>query len=82
MYGNLEGLDVCVGERVAWHLIGAGDRFNMHGANFHGLALDLSGNHINAKVVIPGTALTLTSIPDTVGKGLINASLFFFNSIQ
>lgn len=71
MFGNLMGLNVCRGEKVAWHLFGAGDRLNVHGANFHGQALDLSGNHINAKVLIPGTALTLTSSPDVVGQWAI-----------
>ena len=68
MFGNLEGLTMCRGDDVAWHLFGVGGEFDMHGVNFQGQTLEVTGNHVNAKVVLPGTAMTLTSTPDTVGK--------------
>ena len=68
MFGNLEGLSVCRGDNVAWHLFGVGGEFDMHGVNFQGQTLEVTGNHVNAKVVVPGTAMTLISSPDTEGK--------------
>ena len=36
LYGNLPGLDMCLGDDVSWHLIGYGNEVDMHGAHFHG----------------------------------------------
>ncbi|KAK7109489.1 hypothetical protein V1264_013522 [Littorina saxatilis] len=68
MFGNLEGLSVCRGDDVAWHIFGVGGEFDLHGVNFQGQTLEITGNTVNAKVVVPGTAMTLTSSPDTVGN--------------
>ncbi|KAK7494206.1 hypothetical protein BaRGS_00014488 [Batillaria attramentaria] len=68
MFGNLEGLSFCRGDDVAWHVFGVGGQFDLHGVNFQGQTLEVMGNNVNAKVIIPGTALTMTSTPDSVGN--------------
>jgi hypothetical protein len=67
-YANLPGLYTCLGENVAWHMFGVGDRQGVHATNFHGDALDVIGNHINAKVLIPGTSFTYTTVPNSLGE--------------
>ncbi|KAL8609338.1 hypothetical protein ACOMHN_048894 [Nucella lapillus] len=68
MFANLDGLTSCRGDPVAWHLLGLGGDFDVHGVIFHGQTLEIQGNTVNAKIVSPGTAVTLLSTPDTVGN--------------
>lgn len=68
MFGNLEGLSFCRGDDVAWHVFGVGGQFDMHGVNFQGQTLEVTGNHVEAQVIIPGSALILTSTPDSIGN--------------
>lgn len=77
MFGNLEGLHTCLNDDVAWHIFGVGGEFDMHGVNFQGQSLDLTGNHISSEVIIPGSALTLTSKPDSQGNWTISCRTTF-----
>ncbi|XP_043928584.1 ferroxidase HEPHL1 isoform X2 [Protopterus annectens] len=36
VYGNLRGLNMVVGETIAWYLLGLGDEVDLHTAHFHG----------------------------------------------
>lgn len=71
MFGNLEGLEMCQGDEVAWHIIGFGGWFDMHGVNFDGQTLDYLGTKVEGKEIIPGSAVTLLSTPDKVGQWLV-----------
>ena len=39
VYGALPGLDMCQGDLVSWHVMGAGTEIDIHTINFHGNVL-------------------------------------------
>ena len=39
VYGNLPGLEMCLGDRVAWHVFSLGTETDMHTLYFHGNVL-------------------------------------------
>ncbi|KAL2094395.1 hypothetical protein ACEWY4_009114 [Coilia grayii] len=67
MYGNLDGLDMCQGDRVTWHLFGLGTEGDMHGVHFQGNTFQLMGTTRDALSVFPHTAATVTMQPDSAG---------------
>ena len=54
LYGNLPGLDMCLGDNVSWHLIGYGNEVDMHGAHFHGQTFLMNTNRKDTVSLIPG----------------------------
>lgn len=64
---------MCVGDHVTWHLFGLGAFRDNHGVNFNGQTLEVDGNHVEGKVIIPGSGVTLHSIPDSVGQYVGNS---------
>lgn len=36
MYGNLRGIDMCTGEKVAIYALGLGTEVDLHSLHFHG----------------------------------------------
>ncbi|XP_060068239.1 hephaestin-like protein [Ylistrum balloti] len=67
MYGNLKGLDMCVGDDVTWHVASVGDFVSMHGTYFHGNTMKIDGSNRASKVVIPGSSFTGEMTPDNAG---------------
>ncbi|XP_069140147.1 hephaestin-like protein [Argopecten irradians] len=67
MYGNLEGLDMCIRDDVTWHVASLGDFVSMHGSYFHGNTMKIDGSNRASKVVIPGSSFTGEMIPDNAG---------------
>ncbi|XP_048249696.1 hephaestin-like protein [Haliotis rufescens] len=76
-FANLQGLDMCVGDHVTWHLFGLGAFRDNHGVNFNGQTLEVDGNHVEGKVIIPGSGVTLHSIPDSVGRWSVHCRTNF-----
>lgn len=33
VFGNLEGLDLCLGDKISWHMVGIGTDTDVHGGN-------------------------------------------------
>ncbi|XP_033756941.1 hephaestin-like protein [Pecten maximus] len=67
MYGNLQGLDMCIGDDVTWHVASVGDFVSMHGTYFHGNTMKIDGSNRASKVVIPGSSFTGEMVPDNAG---------------
>ncbi|XP_063059110.1 ferroxidase HEPHL1-like [Engraulis encrasicolus] len=68
MYGNLQGLDMCQGERVTWHLFGLGTEGDMHGVHFQGNTFQMMGTTSDAVSVFPHTAATVAMQTDNTGE--------------
>lgn len=51
VYGHLTGLDVCVGDKILWHLIGFGTEIDIHTLHVSGHSF-LVDQHRYGKCVI------------------------------
>ncbi len=45
VYGNLKGLNMKVGDKVYWYLMGMGNEVDIHTAHFHGHSFDYKVIH-------------------------------------
>lgn len=54
LYANLPGLELCLGDRVSWHLIGLGNEVDMHTAYFYGNTFTYNGNMKDTVSLLPG----------------------------
>ena len=54
LYANLPGLELCLGDRVSWHLIGLGNEVDMHTAYFYGNTFTYNGNVKDTVSLLPG----------------------------
>ena len=54
LYANLAGLDMCLGEKVSWHVIGLGNEVDMHTAYFYGNTFLHNGNMKDTISLLPG----------------------------
>ncbi|TRY54503.1 hypothetical protein DNTS_009213 [Danionella cerebrum] len=75
LYGNLKGLNMKIGDKVYWYLMGMGNEVDIHTAHFHGHSFDykISGTH-RADVfdLVPGTFQTVTMRPLYSGTWLLH----------
>lgn len=42
-FGNLAGLDMCVGDKVGWHVVGMGNEVDVHSISFEGQVFTING---------------------------------------
>lgn len=70
VFGNLDGLDMCLGEDVIWHINGYN---GVHGTHFHGNTLQIFQIQKDSQVAIPGSSYTGIMKPDNPGVCLIVA---------
>eukprot|EP00794_Sanderia_malayensis_P014202 gene14202-15684_t len=66
-YGNLEGLDVCVGHKVAWYMAAFGNEVDMHTATFNGNTILSDHHRKDTQSLFP--ARTAVSIMDVQNPG-------------
>ncbi|XP_076139155.1 ferroxidase HEPHL1-like isoform X1 [Alosa pseudoharengus] len=75
MNGTLRGLSVCVGARVAWHLMGMGNEADVHSAHFYGHTLLERGHRRDVISVFPATFTTAIMAPMTTGKWMLSCQV-------
>ncbi|XP_053407301.1 hephaestin-like isoform X2 [Mercenaria mercenaria] len=68
IYGTLNGIDMCLGDRVSWHFLGVGSSKDLHGIALEGNSMAVNGRTLDSKVIIPGLGFTGYMHPDNVGK--------------
>uniref|UniRef100_A0A8C9GMX2 ferroxidase n=1 Tax=Piliocolobus tephrosceles TaxID=591936 RepID=A0A8C9GMX2_9PRIM len=66
-YGNLPGLDMCLGDNVLWHVFSVGSVENLHGIYFSGNTFTSLGARKDTIPVFPHTSQTLWMTPDSIG---------------
>ncbi|XP_067656246.1 hephaestin-like protein [Haliotis asinina] len=72
LYGNLDGLDMCVGGTVRWHVFSMGTEVDFHTLTFNGDNFKNLDNQKSASDVLPGDMKTLDMIPSHPGSwGLV-----------
>lgn len=67
MYGNLQGLTMCKGDKVSWHLSGLGSEGDIHGLYFHGNRFLYRGTRRDTINVFPHVSHTVIMEPDSMG---------------
>nr|XP_011720075.2 ceruloplasmin-like isoform X3 [Macaca nemestrina] len=67
MYGNLPGLDMCLGDNVLWHVFSVGSVEDLHGIYFSGNTFTSLGARKDTIPVFPHTSQTLLMTPDSIG---------------
>ncbi|KAF5903559.1 hephaestin-like protein 1 [Clarias magur] len=67
MYGNLPGLDLCLGDHVVWHMLGLGTEVDLHGVYFQGNTFQRDGTTHDTLNLFPHTSVTVSMIPDNEG---------------
>ena len=76
VFGNLPGLDMKVGERVRWYVIGMGTEVDLHTPHWHGQTLVSSGMGMGARTdmveLLPGSMKILDMLPDNPGTWLFH----------
>uniref|UniRef100_A0A8C3WUF8 ferroxidase n=1 Tax=Catagonus wagneri TaxID=51154 RepID=A0A8C3WUF8_9CETA len=67
MYGNLPGLDMCLGDNVSWHILSVGSDQDLHGIYFSGNTFTSLGARGDTIAVFPHVSQTLSMTPDSLG---------------
>ncbi|XP_069825746.1 ferroxidase HEPHL1 isoform X1 [Dendropsophus ebraccatus] len=67
VFGDLPGLEMCLGDRVSWHLLGLGTEIDIHGIYFQGNTLNLGGTTRDTVSLFPHTTVTAYMQPDQAG---------------
>ncbi|XP_073518282.1 ferroxidase HEPHL1 [Phyllobates terribilis] len=67
MFGDLPGLQMCLGDNVSWHLLGLGTEIDIHGIYFQGNTLNLGGMTRDTISLFPHTSVTAYMQPDQAG---------------
>ncbi|XP_023699633.1 ceruloplasmin [Paramormyrops kingsleyae] len=67
MYGNLQGLKMCKGETVSWHISGLGSEVDIHGIHFDGNRVMYRGTRRDVVNVFPHISHTVIMNADSIG---------------
>ena len=79
LYGNMPGLDICVGDRVVWYVFSVGTSNEIHTIYFHGQPLTFLDTHRSATYVLPGYHRTLFMKAENPGRSIKNTQSEEFN---
>ncbi len=72
LWGNNDGYNMSVGERVRWYVWGMGTEVDLHTPHWHGVTLLQNGNRVDVTEVFPASAKNLTLRPDNPGKWMFH----------
>ena len=67
-YGNLQGLDMCKGERVMWHLLGLGANEALHVPVINGNNLRIDNINRDSHILVPEMSVSGEMMADNAGK--------------
>ncbi|GBM15077.1 Hephaestin-like protein [Araneus ventricosus] len=71
MYGNLEGLTMCKGDRVVWNILGVGRSIDLHTAYFHGNNFLHQGIYRDTVTVLPSILYAVTMTAENEGDWIV-----------
>jgi FtsP/CotA-like multicopper oxidase with cupredoxin domain len=75
LYGNLKGLNMKVGEKVRWYMMGMGTEADIHVPHWHGNTLLQNGMRTDTVQLLPMTMSVLDMNPDNPGTWLFHCSV-------
>ncbi|CAN9501344.1 unnamed protein product [Ophioblennius macclurei] len=68
MYGNLPGLEMCVGDKVSWYTFGLGTEVDIHGVYFEGNTFKKQSTTRDTLNLFPHTTAYAAMQPDVYGR--------------
>ena len=75
IYGNVRGLEMQIGNKVVWYLLGLGEEVDAHTVHFHGTTVTRFTDvrhRSDVILVFPGTSEVAEMIPHTTGTWLLH----------
>lgn len=70
VYGNLPGLDMKVGDRVRWYMMGMGTEVDLHTPHWHGNTATVMGMRTDVAWLLPASMAVGDMQPDNAGTWL------------
>lgn len=70
IFGNLQGLEVKLGQKVRWHLIGMGTEVDLHTAHWHGQTVLEQGRRTDVVELLPTSMKSVDMVADNSGEWL------------
>ncbi|PIK59314.1 putative hephaestin-like protein 1 [Apostichopus japonicus] len=75
VYGNLPGLEVCVGEKIVWHIFGMGTEIDVHTITFTGNELVQNNHRRDVFGISPAAIFNTIMRPRNTGTWLITSNV-------
>jgi FtsP/CotA-like multicopper oxidase with cupredoxin domain len=72
VYGNLQGLNMNLNDRVRWHVIGLGNEVDLHTPHWHGVTVLERGRRADVVNLLPASHVTVDMKPDDPGTWLFH----------
>jgi FtsP/CotA-like multicopper oxidase with cupredoxin domain len=72
VYGNLSGLEMSVGERVRWYMLGMGTEVDLHTPHWHGNTGTWAGMRSDMIELLPASMKVFDMTPDADGTWLFH----------
>ncbi|XP_048258570.1 hephaestin-like protein [Haliotis rufescens] len=73
-FGNLDGLNMCVGDNVTWHILSYGSEVNVQAPYFHGNTFSIGNRHRDVGTLISGETHSLFMTPDNPGVWAVRSA--------
>nr|XP_054772811.1 hephaestin-like protein [Lytechinus pictus] len=70
LYGAMPGLNICHGDKVAWHIMGIGTEIDVHTVNFHGNVLELRNHRVDTLSLTPAVVSSADMVAINPGTWL------------
>ena len=71
IFGNVPGLEMCIGDRVDWHIFGMGSETDLHSITFQGHTIKVDGHRTVKDAVFPARSTTAHMTAWNPGKWLL-----------
>jgi manganese oxidase len=72
MFGNLDGLNMKLGEHVRWYLMALGNEADLHTPHWHGATVLQKGSRVDTVSLLPATTEVVDMRPDDVGTWMFH----------
>ncbi len=72
IFGNLNGFETILGERVRWHVVALGNEEDNHTVHWHGHTVLNRGQRTDVVEVMPASMVTVDMVTRTVGNWLFH----------
>ncbi len=72
VFGNLPGLDMKLGEKVRWYMLGMGTEVDLHTPHTHGQTFLYNGTRTDVVELLPASMKTVDMVPDNPGTWLFH----------
>uniref|UniRef100_T1IU10 Uncharacterized protein n=1 Tax=Strigamia maritima TaxID=126957 RepID=T1IU10_STRMM len=73
IYGNLPGLDVCLGDKINFHIAAVGNDFDIHSVYVQGQTMEIYRHNVDTVGMYAGSSLTASINAENVGKWLLSS---------